>query len=223
MAEGLLGQKVGMTCIFDADGRQIPVTVVRTGGNKVLGKRTEQRDGYTALILGFGEKATKRANRPDAGFFIKNNLVDGEGDDGKIKRHIREFRVDGARLEKYQVGEVFAAERLFNAGDRVDLTATSKGRGFTGVMKRWNFHGKDAGHGTHEYFRHGGSISSNTYPAHVFKNKKMPGQCGNERVTIQNLRVVSTIPEEGLILLEGGIPGPNGGLVQIRRAVKKRG
>ncbi len=222
MAEGILGQKVGMTAIFTAEGQQIPVTVVSTRGNKVLGKRTEQRDGYTALILGFGDKSAKRASKPELGFFKKGELVDGAEGAETVKRHIREFRIDGATLEKFQVGESFAADRLFKEADRVDVTSTSKGRGFTGVMKRWNYRGKHAGHGTHEYFRHGGSLGSNTYPAHVFKNKGMPGQYGNERVTIQNLKVVGIDAEQGLLLIQGGIPGPNGCIVQVKRAIKKR-
>lgn len=221
--EGLLGQKVGMTAVFNEEGRQIPVTVIRTLGNRVLGKRTEERDGYTALVLGFGDKPAKRARKPELGFFEKFELVDEVDGERRVKRYIREFRVDAATLEKYQVGETFAADRLFAPGDRVDVTGTSKGRGFTGVMKRHNFAGSKASHGVHEYFRHGGAISSNTYPARVFKNKKMPGQYGNARTTVQNLQVVGIMPEEGLLLVRGGIPGPDGGLVRVRRAVKQRG
>jgi large subunit ribosomal protein L3 len=222
MAEGLLGTKVGMTAVYNEEGQQIPVTVVRTSGNKVVGKRTEQRDGYAALVLGYGDKPVRRATKPELGFFQKNGLVDESDGAQTVKRHIREFRLADGAIEKFQVGEIFAADRLFKPGDKVDVIGTSKGRGFTGVIKRWNFHGKDAGHGTHEYFRHGGSISSNTYPAHVFKNKGMPGQHGNARVTVQNVKVVGVLPEEGLILLQGGIPGPNGGVVQLNRAVKAR-
>ncbi len=228
---GILGEKVGMTAVFAEDGNQIPVTIVRTIGNRVLGKKTEETDGYNALVMGFGDKRADRANRPEVGFFEKNDLVEEREEPGRvegetvtrryIKRHVREFRMNADDLAGFEVGAGVAAQDIFNTGDTVDVVGTSKGRGFTGVLKRHNFSGTKASHGVHEYFRHGGSIGSNTYPAHVFKNKKMPGQHGNKRVTLQNLKLVEVIADEGLLLIKGSIPGPNGGLVQVNRAVKK--
>lgn len=219
---GILGEKVGMTAVFGEDGRQLAVTVVRTSGNRVLGKRTESTDGYDAVVLGFGERRLSRATRPEAGFFEKNGLVEEREGRQYIKRHVREFRVSAEELEGYEVGAEIEIAAEFSAGDAIDVVGTSKGRGFSGVMRRHNFRGGKASHGVHEYYRHGGSIGSNTTPARVFKNRKMPGQQGNSRVTIQNLQVVEVIADEGLILVRGGIPGPNGGLVMLKRGVKRR-
>lgn len=219
---GVLGEKVGMTAIFNEDGRQIPVTVVRTAGNRVLGKRTQQKDGYTALILGFGERRVKRLTRPELGFFEKQGLVDEREDGTKVvKRHVREFRVTPEQMAEFEVGQIFDASAVFNGDEYVDVTGTSKGSGFSGVMKRHNFHGGKATHGVHEYYRHGGSLGACTYPARVFKNKKMPGQHGNKRVTQQNVTLLELL-EDGIVLVKGNIAGPNGGLVMIRRPAKKR-
>ncbi|MBU0551818.1 50S ribosomal protein L3 [Myxococcota bacterium] len=220
--QGVLGEKVGMTAIFEEGGRQIPVTVVRTLGNRVVGKRTQEKDGYTALIVGFGERRVKRLTKPELGFFEKQGLVEERQDGTRIvKRHIREFRISAEELAAYEVGQSFDGATLFKSGERVDVTGTSKGRGFTGVMKRHNFSGGKATHGVHEYFRHGGSLGACTYPARVFKNKKMPGQHGNKRVTQQGLTIIDVL-EDGLLLVKGNVPGPNGGLLQIRRPVKQR-
>jgi len=218
---GILGQKIGMTAIFNEDGTQTPVTVIATAGNVVVDKRTEERNGYTALVLGFGEKRVKRLTKPELGFFQKQNMV-GQREDGKqiVKRHLREFRVTAEQLDAFEVGADVEASAVFFVGEKVDVAGISKGRGFTGVMKRHNFRGTKATHGVHEYFRHGGSIGSNTSPARVFKNRKMPGQHGNKRVTVQNVSVVS-FEEGGMILIRGGVPGPNGGLVMIRQSAKR--
>ena len=221
--KGLMGQKVGMTAIFDEAGRQIPVTVIQTEGNVVVDKKTKERDGYTALVLGFGERSTKAVNAPLLGFFKKQGLVNEEGDKTTVKRHLREFRVDQETLDGVSVGDTIDAQALFNTGDSVDVVGTSKGRGFTGVMKRHNFRGTKATHGVHEYYRHGGSIGMATYPGRVFKNKKMPGQHGNKRTTIQNALVVDVREEHGLVLVRGGVPGPTGGLVLIQKPIKKLG
>ena len=217
---GILGQKIGMTAIFNEDGSQTPVTVIATAGNVVVDKRTEERNGYTALVLGFGEKRVKRLTKPELGFFQKQNLV--EERDGKqiVKRHLREFRVNGEQLDALNVGDDVNASDIFFAGEKVDVVGVSKGRGFTGVMKRHNFRGTKASHGVHEYFRHGGSIGSNTSPARVFKNRKMPGQHGNKRTTVQNVALVD-FEEGGLVLIRGGVPGPNGGLVMIKKSAKR--
>lgn len=220
--QGILGRKVGMTAIFNEDGTQTPVTVISTAGNVVVDKRTEERNGYTALVLGFGDKRVKRVTKPELGFFAKQNLV--EDRDGKqfVKRHLREFRVTPEQLDALEVGADVNASDMFYVGEKVDVVGTSKGRGFTGVMKRHNFRGTKASHGVHEYFRHGGSIGSNTSPARVFKNRGMPGQHGNKRVTVQNVRLAK-FEEGGLVLIRGGVPGPNGGLVIIKKSVKRPG
>lgn len=221
--QGILGEKVGMTSIFTEEGQQIPVTVVRVAGNQICGKRTVERDGYSAVILGFGERRAKRATRPERGFFAANNLIEEREGREYVKRHLREFRVAPEQLDDVEIGSAVQPSQVISEGGVCDVTGTSKGRGFTGVMKRHNFRGTKATHGVHEYFRHGGSISMNTSPARVFKNRKMPGQHGNARTTIQNVAVIQILEDEGLVLLRGGIPGPNGGLVMIKKAVKRNG
>lgn len=219
---GILGQKVGMTSVFDETGRQIPVTVISTAGNVVVDKRTNERDGYTALVIGFGERTTKGVSKPLLGFHEKQGQV--EDRDGKryVKRHLREFRVSEEALDAVNIGDEVPASSLFIEGGVCDVTGTSKGRGFTGVMKRHNFRGTKATHGVHEYYRHGGSIGMCAWPARVFKNKKMPGQHGNRRTTVQNISVVSILEDEGLVVVRGGVPGPNGGLVMVKNAIKRR-
>lgn len=220
--QGILGRKVGMTSVFHEDGTQIPVTVVDVSGNQVVGKRTEEADGYTAVTLGFGTQNVNRLNKPRRGFFEKAGLV-AEVDGKQVtKRFVREFRVSSEELEGYEVGAEVKASTLFNNNERVDVSGTTKGKGFSGVMKRHNFKGTKASHGVHEYFRHGGSIGMCAWPARVFKNKKMPGQYGNVRSTTQNVQIVEIMEDEGLVLIRGGIPGANGALVRIQRAVKGR-
>ncbi len=221
----ILGEKVGMTAIFNDDGtQQIPVTIVKTAGVVVVGKRTEAKDGYDAVILGFGCRPAKRAGKAVVGQFASAGLVQTCEETGKqyVKRFVREFRMSAEDVAKVEVGATVKVADLFKKGDIIDVIATSKGNGFSGVIRRHNFHGYNATHGQHEYHRHGGAISSNTYPAHVFKNVKMPGQCGNARVTLQNLTVIDVKADDDLILIKGGIPGANGGLVSVRRAIKKR-
>jgi large subunit ribosomal protein L3 len=216
-----MGRKVGMTAIFDERGHQIPCTVIETAGNIVVDKKTAERDGYTALVLGFGEQKADRLNKPRLGFFKKQGLV-ATGEKGEVvKRHLKEFRVGGEELDARSVGDEVRADAIFYVGEKIDVTGTSKGRGFTGVMKRHNFKGTKATHGVHEYYRHGGSIGMATYPARVFKNKKMPGQHGNQRVGVQNLQIVKVMAEENLILVRGGVPGPNGGIVELAKAAKR--
>lgn len=222
MPEGILGRKIGMTVIYTEDGRQVPVTVIDTKGNKVLGKRTESKNGYTAVVIGFGDKKAKRATMPVVGYYKKNNLLEGEEGQELVKREVREFRIAAEALDGYEVGESFAGQKLFKQGDVIDVIGVSKGRGFSGVMKKFHFKGSKASHGQHEYMRHGGSIGANTYPAHVFKGKKMPGQRGAARITIQNLKIAQIMEAEGLVLVKGAVPGPNGGVVRIQRAVKKQ-
>ena len=218
--QGILAQKVGMTAIFDDQGRQIPVTVLSTAGNVVVDKRTQDRDGYTALVLGFGERNVKRITRSELGFFEKKGLVSDDDGTKSVKRHIKEFRVGDEQLDAVNVGDDVPAGSVFTKEDRIDVAAVCKGRGFTGVMKRHNYHGTKATHGVHEYYRHGGSIGMATTPARVFKNKKMPGQYGNQLTTIQNVKVMDIL-EDGVVLIRGGVPGPNGGLVMLKKAIKR--
>jgi large subunit ribosomal protein L3 len=207
---GLIGRKLGMSQLFDETGNVIPVTVVETGPCVVVQKKDVSKDGYNALQLGFGTQKNQRVNRPLRGHMAK-------AEKGSF-RVLREFRIDD--VSGYEVGQELKVADFVQPGDRVDVTGTSKGRGFAGVMKRWDFAGFSRTHGTHEYFRHGGSIGNRSYPGKVFKGKRMAGHWGNERVSIQNLRVVEVRPEENLLLVKGAVPGANGGLVLVRRAVK---
>src|ERR1700742_3400132 len=176
---GLIGRKLGNTQIFNEDGTVARVTVILVGPCRVLGKRTLDKDGYSALIVGFGEKREKLATKAELGVYKKL--------DQKPARVVRELRLAPEKLEGYQVGQVLKPSEYFTVGQKVDVTGTSRGRGFSGVMRRWNFRGsaKDT-HGTHEYKRHGGSIGTNMTPGRTFLNLKMPGQYGNERTTIIN-------------------------------------
>ncbi|MCX8071374.1 MAG: 50S ribosomal protein L3 [Candidatus Binatia bacterium] len=207
---GLIGQKLGMTQVFDAGGRLVPVTVLRVGPCTVVQLKTEASDGYAAVQLGFGEQKKSRVSKAYRGH------CERAGD--RVFRVLREFPVeqgvDCAVGREIRVGDVFSV------GQYVDVTGISKGRGFAGVMKRHGFGGFPGSHGTHEYFRHGGSIGNRSFPGRVFKGKRMAGHYGAERVTIQNLSVVAVVPEEDLLLVRGAVPGPNGGIVLVRRAIK---
>ena len=199
-----------MSQLFDDTGNVIPVTVVETGPCVVVQKKEVGKDGYNALQLGFGTQKSQRVNRP-----LRGHMAKAERGSFRV---LREFRMDD--VSSYEVGQELKVEDLVRPGDRVDVTGCSKGRGFAGVMKRWDFGGFSRTHGTHEYFRHGGSIGNRSYPGKVFKGKRMAGHWGNERVSIQNLRVVAVRAEENLLLVKGSIPGSNGGTVLVRRAVK---
>ncbi len=224
MGKGLIGKKVGMTQVFDGEGNRVAVTVVKVDGNVVVQKKSAHgKDGYSALKVGFGDvkKLEKegteprwRLNKPRTGVFLKAGI-------DRPRRHLREFRMPETALDNYEVGQELGAD-TFNNGDWIDVTGTSKGRGFTGVMKRHNFAGAKASHGVHEFFRHGGSIGMSATPGRVFRGKKMAGQHGNARVTVQNLRIMGVMPEENALMIRGGIPGPNGGIVTIRPAIKKQ-
>lgn len=207
---GLIGKKVGITQVFAADGSVVAVTVIQTGPCVVVRKKEAANDGYNALQVGFEEKKMQRVNKPDRGQMAKA----GKG----AFRVLREFR--SADVARYEVGQEIKVSDLFKAGDRVDVTGTSKGRGFAGVIKRWRFGGFPGSHGTHEYFRHGGSIGNRSFPGRVFKGKKMAGHWGNERVSVQNLEVVQVRPETNLLLVKGSVPGPRRGVLLIHRAVK---
>ncbi|HWP57165.1 MAG TPA: 50S ribosomal protein L3 [Candidatus Acidoferrales bacterium] len=212
MLTGLVGKKIGMSQVFGADGSLVPVTVIQAGPCVVVQRKDQRRDGYDAIQVGFGAKKIQRVNKPEQGHLVKA----GKG----AFTVLREFRVDAGA--EYQPGQEIKAGDLFKAGDRVDVTGTSKGKGFAGVIKRWGFGGFPASHGTHEYFRHGGSIGNRSFPGRVFKGKKMAGQLGNETVTVQNLEIVAVRPEEHLLVVKGAVPGANGAVVVVRHSVKGR-
>ena len=212
MLQGLIGRKVGMTQLFSEEGDVIPVTALEAGPCWVIQKKTSERDGYTAVQLGFGDKKVKRTTKPLRGHFEKHGLPP--------KRWLREFHVDGETLAALQEGQEVSGD-IFADLRYVDVTGTSKGRGFSGVMKRHGFGGKPMSHGTHESFRGGGSIGASADPARVFKNTRMAGQYGNTRVTIRNLEVVRFVKEQNLLLVKGAVPGPNGGMVLIRASRKQ--
>lgn len=208
MNKGILGKKLGMTQIFDKDGRAVPVTVVEAGPCVVVQKKTVETDGYNGLQIGFGEVKPSRVNKPMMGHFKKAGL--------EPKRYLREFRLDD--ITNYEIGNVIDVN-IFNPGDRVDVVATSKGKGFAGVIKRWNANRGPMAHGS-KYHRRVGSMGGSTYPARVFKGKHMPGHMGNERVTVQNLEVVKTYPDKNLLLIKGSVPGIRGSLLYIKDSIK---
>ena len=208
---GLIGRKVGMTQFYNTEGNVIPVTVIETGPCVVVQKKETAKDGYNALQVGFGNKKNQRVNKPMQGHMAKA----GKGAFAVLK----EFRL--ADVSQYEVGQEIKVADLFKAGDRIAVSGTSKGHGFTGVIKRWSFAGFPGSHGTHEYFRHGGSIGNRSYPGRVRKGKKMAGQWGNEQVSIQNLEVVDIRPEENLMLVKGAVPGAKHGVVIVRSAAKR--
>jgi len=213
MRIGTLGKKIGMTQVFAEDGERIPVTVLQVGPTFVVGKRTDERDGYSALQLGFDEKPARLAKKPELGFFKKAGV--------KPQRLVKEFRLPSDEVEKFELGQELKASEIFSEGIPVDVAATSKGKGFQGVMKRHNMAGGKASHGVHEYYRHGGSIGCRLTPGRVVKGKKMGGQMGNETVTIQNLQLVQIREEENLVLIRGSVPGPNGGYIVISKATTR--
>ena len=209
---GIYGRKLGYTQVFSNDGNVQRVTVVEAGPVTVIGKRTQEKDGYSALILGLEERKEKHTTKPMAGFFKKANV--------SPKRIVKELRCEADFAGKYEAGQVLKLDEIFQVGQKVDAKGVTRGRGFTGVMRRWNFAGMKASHGTHEYFRHGGSIGTNMTPGRTLPNVKMPGQYGNENVSILNLKIARVDSEKNLLLVEGGIPGSTNGLVLVRHAVK---
>ena len=212
MKKAIIGKKLGMTQIFLPDGRLVPVTVIQAGPCTVVQKKTVENDGYEAVQFGFDQvpenRAAKLVNKPEAGHFAKAGV--------KPMRTLREFRLDDCAA--FEVGQVVKAD-VFESGEAVDITGTTKGRGYTGPIYRWNHHTGPMAHGS-KYHRGVGSMSANTYPARVFKNKKMAGQYGVERVTIQNLSIVQVDAERSLLLVRGSVPGPNKGLLLIRSSCK---
>ncbi len=210
--KGLIGKKAGMTQIFNTDGNAVPVTVIDVTSVEVVGKRTMEKDNYTAVILGMTDAKEKHLTKAQIGSFKKAGA--------KPKRIVREFRVDADELASFNVGEAVKVDAIFKMGELVDVTGITKGRGYQGVMKRWNFRGFGQTHGTHEYRRHPGAIGQRKTPGRVYPNKKLPGHYGVERVTTQNLEVVGIHAEQNLILIKGGVAGSNNGLVVVQPAVK---
>jgi large subunit ribosomal protein L3 len=208
MKKGLIGKKLGMTQIFTEDGRRVPVTVVEAGPCIVLQKKTSDKDGYDALQVGFEQVEAARSSKPLIGHCKKS----GQG----VFKYLRELRLDS--IEEFNVGDKLTAD-LFQNGEIVDVTGTSIGKGFQGVIKRWGFKGGRSSHGS-RFHRAPGSIGCSATPSRVFKNKKMPGQLGNEQVTIQRLQVVRVDAHDNLLMIKGAIPGANNGLVVIKSSVK---
>ena len=210
MTKGILCKKVGMTQIFAADGTVVPVTVVQAGPCAVVQIKTVEKDGYDAVKVGFGAVKEKNVNKPDKGQFVKANVP--------VARYMREFKFDNCA--DYQVGSVITCD-IFAQGDKVDVTAKSKGHGFSGVIQRWNQHTGPMAHGSGSH-RVVGSMGASSSPSHVFKNKHMPGQWGNEQVTIQNLEIVRVDTERGVLLVKGALPGAAGALLTIKQSVKSK-
>lgn len=212
MKKAILGKKLGMTQKFLPDGRLVPVTVIAAGPCRVVQKKTQEKDGYDAVQLSFdsvGENRVKKlVSKPVAGHFKKANVAPA--------RFLREFRL--ADAASYEVGQTVAAS-VFAAGERIDITGTSKGHGFTGTIYRWNQTRGPMTHGS-KYHRGVGSMSANTHPAHVFKNKRMPGHYGVERVTVQNLEIIEVDAERNLLLVKGAVPGPKNALLLVRNTCK---
>ena len=213
MLQGLMGRKVGMTQLFTEAGDVIAVTAIEAGPCWVTQKKSLDRDGYAAVQLGFGNKKAKRTTKPLQGHFQRSGIPP--------KRWLREFRVDEAALDGLEEGQEITGD-IFTELKYVDVTGTSKGRGFSGVMKRHGFGGKNRTHGTHESFRGSGAVGAGADPARVFKNTRMAGQYGNVRVTIKNLEIVRFIPEQNLLLVKGAVPGPTGGMVCVRASHKQQ-
>ena len=210
---GLLGKKLGMTQVFSEDGEAIPVTVIQTGPCHVVGTRTEERDGYTALVLGFDEKPVRLANKAEMGM-VKNN-------GGKPQRFIKEIRLPAEEVAKFTVGQVIGPQDVFEANIPIDVEGWSKGKGYQGVIKKHHMKGMTRAHGTHEYFRHGGSIGCRLTPQRVHKGKRMAGQMGNEKVSVQNLQLFRILAEENCILVRGSVPGSANDYVVVTKAATR--
>ncbi|APH17046.1 50S ribosomal protein L3 [Clostridium sporogenes] len=208
MKKAILGKKLGMTQIFNENGKVIPVTVIEAGPCTVIQKKTVEKDGYEAIQVAFGDIREKLRNKPVKGHFAKAGV--------SVKRHIKEFKLEDSN--SLEIGQEIKVD-VFEAGERVDISGVSKGKGFQGTIRRWNAHRGPMTHGS-KFHRAVGSMGASSDPSRTFKNKRMPGHMGNVNTTVLNLEVVRIIPEKNLILIKGGVPGPNKGLVQIRNTVK---
>ena len=209
MEKAIIGRKIGMTQLFTENGNVVPVTVVEAGPCTVVQKKTAETDGYNAVQLGFEDLREKLVVKPQKGHYDKAQVA--------YKRVLKEFKLDNS--EQMNVGDILKAD-VFAAGDTVDVTGISKGKGYQGTIKRLGFHRQPTTHGTSGYHRHQGSMGANSTPSRVMKGKGMPGQMGSEQVTVQNLSIVKVDAENNLIAVKGAIPGPNGGLVVVKTAVK---
>ena len=209
MKKGIIGKKIGMTQVFDEVGNVIPVTIIEAGPCVVAQKKTVEKDGYSSVQLGFEDIVERKLNKAEKGHFAKAGVA--------MKKHLKEFRLDDA--ESMNVGDIVAAD-TFAAGDRVDVTGITKGRGYSGVIKRWGCHKLRMTHGVGPVHRQPGSMGANSTPSRIFKNKKMAGQYGNEQVTVLNLDVVRVDADKNLIAVKGAVPGAKGGIVFIRNTVK---
>lgn len=210
---GILGTKLGMTQIFDDEARSIPVTVVKAGPVHVVQVKTVENDGYNAIQISYGETKPGNVNKPMAGHYAKAGVAPG--------KHLIEIKVEDP--SEYQVGQEIKVEELFEVGTRADVSGVSKGKGFSGVMKRHNFSGQGASHGAHKTHRAPGAIGACATPSRVFKGMRMAGRMGGEKVTTLSLEVAGVDPERGLLMLNGSVPGPKGSVVFVREAVKARG
>jgi large subunit ribosomal protein L3 len=209
ITKGILGEKLGMTQIFDDDSRVVPVTVIKAGPCRVTSVKTSESDGYSAIQLAYGPVHERKLTKPELGHLNKTGAPP--------LKDLVELRVSDT--SSFEVGQEIKAD-IFTKGDRADVVGVSKGKGFTGVMKRWNFKGLSASHGTQRKHRSPGAIGACATPSRVFKGMKMAGHMGHERVTMLNLEVVDADPERNLILLRGAVPGPRGGLVMVRSSVR---
>ncbi len=210
--QGLLGKKLGMTHIFAEDGTCIPVTIIQAGPCYVLDVKTTERNGYSSVQFGFEPKKAQRCNKPDLGHFGKA----GKG----AFYHVREVRCDVQQLGWTTPGQAVTAGEVFQAGEHVDVSGVSIGRGFSGVVRRYRVGGQPSTRGTHEVRRHIGAVGCRKFPGRIMKNQRMPGHMGAAPRTVQNLEVVQVNPETNIVLVRGGVPGARGGLVMIRKTVK---
>ena len=211
---GVIGKKLGMTQLYTADGTVQRVTVVDMSAVSIVGKRTKETDGYTALVFGMTDAKEKHLTKADIGSFKKKGVTP--------KRELRELRCTDEFAAKFEVGSAIKLDEIFTVGEKVDTRGLTRGRGFTGVVRRWSMAGFVRTHGTHEYRRHGGSIGTNLTPGRTLPNLKMPGQYGNETVSVLNLKVARIDADKGLLMIEGGIPGSKNQIVLVRTAVKIR-
>ncbi len=209
----MMGNKIGMTQTFSENGEVIPVTVVRVGPCTVINKKMDEKDGYNALVLGYGDVKESRVSRGKLGLYKKASV--------SPRKLLKETRISRAELDAFEIGQEIVPGDIFKAGEYVDISGNSKGRGFAGVIKKYGMAGAKSSHGTHEFFRHGGSIGASAYPARVFKGKKMPGRYGGSRITVQNLLIADIRPEKNIILVKGAVPGANRGYITVSHAVKK--
>ena len=207
--QAIVGEKVGMTQVWADDNRVVPVTVLRVDPARIVQVKTTERDGYAALQVTYGQRDAKKLPKPEAGHFAKAGVDAG--------RRLVELRLDS--VDGFEVGQEIKADVL-EKGQKVDVTAISRGKGFAGGMKRHNFNGQGASHGNHKHHRAPGSIGSCSFPGRVFKGLRMAGHMGHEQVTTLNLEIVEADAERGLLLIKGSVPGPNGGVVIVRNAVK---